>query len=288
MTIQGTLSNFSTTGDLTVNTGGQINIKGSAGWGFEQEAPNFGRNYGIISVTGNATFYNTAAMLENYGTINIVDATASFSHNYVGEVANKSSGIINNAGTFTITSGVTLTNEGTINNTGSYSSLGTYAGTGAFINSTSTGKVLNSAAVDCNSFTKFTLLSSANTHFNLNTGATACTHFDKLTISGLATLAGSFTASGTVEVGNTFIIMTYGTKSGTFSNTSHTITAGKIALMDYTTAGQVKITIVATLPIELLSFKATPSVSSNLLTWTTANEVNNKGFQVERLMDNGQ
>ncbi len=42
------------------------------------------------------------------------------------------------------------------------------------------------------------------------------------------------------------------------------------------------------LPVELLDFTGTPSVSGNLLTWTTANEVNNKGFQVERLMESGQ
>ena len=40
------------------------------------------------------------------------------------------------------------------------------------------------------------------------------------------------------------------------------------------------------LPVEITSFTATPSVSGNLLTWTTANEVNNKGFEVERIMDN--
>ena len=36
------------------------------------------------------------------------------------------------------------------------------------------------------------------------------------------------------------------------------------------------------LPIELLDFKGTPQYNGNFLTWTTANEVNNKGFQVER------
>jgi hypothetical protein len=42
------------------------------------------------------------------------------------------------------------------------------------------------------------------------------------------------------------------------------------------------------LSVELLDFKGTPQYNGNLLTWTTANEVNNKGFNVERLMDNGQ
>jgi Secretion system C-terminal sorting domain len=38
----------------------------------------------------------------------------------------------------------------------------------------------------------------------------------------------------------------------------------------------------AVLSVDLLSFKATPSVLGNNLTWITANEINNKGFQVER------
>ena len=40
---------------------------------------------------------------------------------------------------------------------------------------------------------------------------------------------------------------------------------------------------VTTLPIELVSFSGKYTEGGNLLTWTTANEVNNKGFQVERL-----
>jgi hypothetical protein len=44
----------------------------------------------------------------------------------------------------------------------------------------------------------------------------------------------------------------------------------------------------APLSVELLNFTATPSVSSVKLAWETANEVNNKGFQIEQLMGNGQ
>jgi hypothetical protein len=42
------------------------------------------------------------------------------------------------------------------------------------------------------------------------------------------------------------------------------------------------------LPVELLSFTAQNQTGSNRLNWVTASEVNNKGFQVERIMDNGQ
>jgi Secretion system C-terminal sorting domain len=44
----------------------------------------------------------------------------------------------------------------------------------------------------------------------------------------------------------------------------------------------------AVLSVELLHFSGYTEGSSNHLVWTTANEVNNKGFNVERIMDNGQ
>ncbi len=49
------------------------------------------------------------------------------------------------------------------------------------------------------------------------------------------------------------------------------------------------ITASVVLPVELLSFKAVPLTGSpsNLLKWQTANELNNKGFQVERLKASG-
>lgn len=42
---------------------------------------------------------------------------------------------------------------------------------------------------------------------------------------------------------------------------------------------------ISSLPIELLSFKGQHTESGNLLTWTTANEIQNKGFDIERSKD---
>ena len=42
------------------------------------------------------------------------------------------------------------------------------------------------------------------------------------------------------------------------------------------------------LPVELLSFEGKYTEGGNLLIWTTANEVNNKGFDIERLTVNGE
>lgn len=42
---------------------------------------------------------------------------------------------------------------------------------------------------------------------------------------------------------------------------------------------------ISSLPIELLSFEGQHTESGNLLTWTTANEIQNKGFDIERSKD---
>jgi hypothetical protein len=47
-------------------------------------------------------------------------------------------------------------------------------------------------------------------------------------------------------------------------------------------AGSLIIAFASVLGVELLDFKATPTVSGNVLTWATASETNNKGFQIER------
>ena len=66
----------------------------------------------------------------------------------------------------------------------------------------------------------------------------------------------------------------FNTPSATGSNELTTVgTFGDVFLARY--AG-------AVLPIELLSFSGKHTEGGNLLTWQTANEVNNKGFEVER------
>ena len=48
---------------------------------------------------------------------------------------------------------------------------------------------------------------------------------------------------------------------------------------------EITMTIASVLSVEILSFSGKNTEGGNLLTWTTANEVNNKGFQVERITD---
>ncbi len=78
----------------------------------------------------------------------------------------------------------------------------------------------------------------------------------------------SFTTTSLLDAGNYTVRIT---------GTCGTVTSTIATLI-------VKPSVVA---VELLDFKATPSVLGNLLTWITANELNNKGFQVERRQATG-
>lgn len=50
----------------------------------------------------------------------------------------------------------------------------------------------------------------------------------------------------------------------------------------YTTSSNLTMSVSGVMPVELLDFSGKYTEGGNLLTWTTAHEVNNKGFQVER------
>ena len=106
----------------------------------------------------------------------------------------------------------------------------------------------------------------------------------------LGTISGS---SITVTTPSNYVLLY---RSGTSGNFTNVTTASSVANSDQITFTGVNFQTgyyavgnsVFALPIELLDFKATPSVSGNLLTWQTAKEMNNKGFEVERFNPNTQ
>ena len=135
------------------------------------------------------------------------------------------------------------------------------------------------------------------------TGSTALSRYNRIwynntvgTVSNasltydLGTISGS---SITVSTPSDYVLLY---RSGTSGNFTNVTTASSVANSDQITFTGVNFQTgyyavgnsVLALPIELLDFKATPSVLGNLLTWQTANEVDNKGFEVERFNPNTQ
>ena len=78
-----------------------------------------------------------------------------------------------------------------------------------------------------------------------------------------------------------FVFKTNGTTWAAGYNSTAQLATGTIT--NYETSFIQSLTVCSSvLPIELQDFTATPSVKGNLLSWQTANETNNKGFEVER------
>jgi Secretion system C-terminal sorting domain len=97
-----------------------------------------------------------------------------------------------------------------------------------------------------------------------------------------ASQGSAFNANAPIEVahynGTIWDVFRLATRTGLGTNASPYVATvtGVNAFSPFVVANQ------NALPVELLDFKGTPQYNGNLLTWETANEVNNKGFNVER------
>jgi hypothetical protein len=118
-------------------------------------------------------------------------------------------------------------------------------------------------------------------------GTTPGSQHDVLAISGAATLTsaslvvdwGSYTPAG----GETFDIMTFGSRMGTFASVTIPPVAGVNFTVSYTAT---KVTLNALLlPVELVDFSASPNENGVLLKWKTASELNADRFEIEHSTD---
>ncbi|MEN9610015.1 MAG: hypothetical protein RLZZ628_829 [Bacteroidota bacterium] len=91
----------------------------------------------------------------------------------------------------------------------------------------------------------------------------------------------------TLFVQNGFTILDAGSLSGTFATVNYaTLPSGLSWTTTYdATAGTVILSVSGVLPVELLSFKATPSERGVILDWATALEDKTDHFKVERSRD---
>ena len=254
---------------------------------------------GSIALSGSGTFISIAVgTLSNAGTITIGAGTLIFiSSTIVSSFSN--SGTINNSGSLILYPGNngnnTFTNTGTINNLndGVVEGIGTISST-SFINPTG-GKIGGlfddaSAGVfeqDCLSFSGG-LTNNGIVRFGVS-GTTACTDHNRIAVSGAMAFGGTFTATGTGALNSTVTLMTYASRTGTFTNSNASMGGGKylnIRAADYgATALTAKIESSPVLSVEMAEFSVHTEGGKNKLTWTTANEINSYAFEVERSSD---
>jgi len=134
-------------------------------------------------------------------------------------------------------------------------------------------------------------LGSSTTTFEI-TGTTAVTEYDRFDhqTSAVITITNATAhldwGSYTPNTGDQFkIIDGSGTVSGTFANITSS-NAGINYSVDYTTnVDEVLITILPPLPVELITFEGNKTREGIELNWSTASELNNEGFEVEKSTD---
>lgn len=121
-------------------------------------------------------------------------------------------------------------------------------------------------------------------------GTTACSGYDRITVTGTAILGGALALSinGNYTPANgdviTFIDAT--SISGTFTTVNPPLPVGWSLEYNTPSTGKVSLQYSAPLPVELINFEVRKqSGNAAYLTWRTATEDNNQGFQIERSAD---
>jgi hypothetical protein len=250
---------------------------------------------GVFNNSGSLSLSNCQLTLlspmTNNGTITITGGSgiiisAAFTNN--STITNAGGIIINNA---------SITNSGTVTNDGVYSGTGSYSG--SLFTNTSDGGIGTGSIVDCLSFANgFT--NEGQFVIVLKGATTACTDYSRINVTGTATLGGDFFLT-TINpfqytVGDVYDVLTATQINGQFATTSFDLGIGPGGIGPYAnvyylpvtgtkTSVRIKIENAAVLPVELLKFTATTEGAKNHLTWATASETNNKGFDIERSRD---
>lgn len=117
-------------------------------------------------------------------------------------------------------------------------------------------------------------------------GIHAGTDYDVMAMSDNVTLDGTlninFVNGFTPAVGNTFNILTYNARTGTFPTVNYPAMSGLNFSISYTTNAVVLTAQSAILNAELISFQGFSNGKTNILKWLTADEMDHKGFEIER------
>ncbi len=247
----------------TITNSGSFNFTPTSGFSIGKTGSNFTNtstgtltvNAGIQSNGGTPTFTNNGNVVLNTGTNTGINANVTFTNN----------GTIKGAGAITPAS-ITFNASASIVSPGNSSvSKIILAGAANTIN----GKYL----ADINGVT------TAGTDYDQLDATTAAANVDVTNLT-IATTFGAFTKT----TGDAIVLIN--TNAGSITGTPTFTPALPSGWVLTTTGGQVKITYNAALPITLVSFKGTTDANSNLLTWITASEYNNYGFEVQRKTSN--
>jgi hypothetical protein len=246
--------------NFTNNSTGTINMLKASGFSLSNTLT-YLTNRGIINYTGlsNCISAEGTTTVDNYGEININSSSSGMYLETAVTLTNHICGkIIMN---ISYTNKGTLNNHGLLQTSGDLENIGTFTNEGIFKYST----LYNTGTLNNN---KLRIIDNPTPIFAYGGSY-------NMTVNGIYVDAAATNSAGTFTPPNSF------TPSG--------LAAGLRTLYAKITPNGGACTYIApftynvvVLPVELLNFKGTNKDNTNVLTWTTATEINNKGFQIER------
>ena len=268
---------------------------------------------GTVSTDWNtATNWTSNAIPVSGGTANISAGATPFMPTISSGTVTRTSNTNLTSGSLTMSSGVTWTNTSgifgmsantTFTNNGTFSfAVGTFTtsttstilGTGSFTTSTlsNTGNISPATTTTAGTLSFAGYTHTGNMQIQLG-GNTQGTQYDNIAVSGTGTMGVGSTLTVTFingfkpTLGSTYTIVNCGTCTGSFSTVSFPSGYNFSITYDHTAAAErIFLTTDVVLAVELVTFTGKNTEGGNQLTWTTANEVNNKGFKIERLSGN--
>jgi hypothetical protein len=185
-----------------------------------------------------------------------------------------------------IYSRINMNNAGALNGSGTINIVGNFGG--QFVHTGSISPGLSPGILYLNKLPG----GGTNTYIELQGSATPGTDYDQIAVTGTGVASGTLNVSllgGYVpDYGSQFVIMTCGGGcSGTYTSLNLPDISPKTwAPLDMSNPNQIVLRVEAALPIELAEFKgAKADENTNLLTWRTVSESNNRGFEVQHGKD---
>jgi hypothetical protein len=282
---------FDNQGDITIGTGVKQNaILFQSGSQFTNSGSIELNNDGGANdhgITGSGTFTNTGTV--EFGAIggNEIHTGATFINNAGGIIA-QLSGTLNNAGILTNNGDFDLSfpfnNSGTFNNNGTLKGANTLTTSTAFVNVGTISPGNSPGILTING--DFTNNGTIDIEIAGNAGAGAANGHDRIVVNGTATLGGTVTVNlinGFTPTGSqVYNFLGATSRSGNFATVNFPTGTWT---MSYSATGA-SANFGTPLPISLVKFNAQRINNEQVkLTWTTATEVNNKGFEIQQSED---
>ncbi|MEJ0103711.1 MAG: T9SS type A sorting domain-containing protein [Bacteroidota bacterium] len=189
--------------------------------------------------------------------------------------------VINSGNSLTVSS--TLTDNGTLKGNGTLVNAN-LTNTGIVAPGTSAGKL--SLTGDFNN-------STGTMNIELGGATTAGTDYDQFAVSGAATLSGTLNVSfinGFIPLtGNQFVIMTYGSQTGTFTTINLPDISPAVLNVVYNATNITLTVTIFSLPLKLESFTGKLADNNSIeLNWKTSSEQNVNKFELEWSKDGGK